>query len=217
MNPVNGARTSMPSPMRQFIFLSLTAHIALLAIWHYPVSLSVAGAPDNVLSITLAETTLVPVPSRTPSAQVSRDDRLMRHAAREPLAANHSRPAGLGETATVSVKQSAAVSPDKGETPAAEVLARIQSRLLTSLARHFHYPMLARQRGWEGTVLLGLRVESDGHLDKLRIERSSGYAVLDHSALNSLSRLGHLAEASHWLNGRGMDMQLPVIYRLVEN
>lgn len=65
---------------------------------------------------------------------------------------------------------------------------------------------------WEGTVLLGLRVESDGHLDRIHVERSSGYAVLDHSALNSLIRLGHLAEASTWLDGHGMDMQLPIIF-----
>jgi TonB family protein len=89
--------------------------------------------------------------------------------------------------------------------------------LQTQLSHYLVYPPLARNRGWEGTVLLGLRMEPDGHLEKIRIERGSGYAVLDHSALNSLSRLGHVAEASLWLNGRGMDVQLPVIYRLVEN
>ena len=94
---------------------------------------------------------------------------------------------------------------------------QLLGELHTSLSRYLVYPPLARSRGWEGTVLLGLRVESNGHLDKIRIEHSSGYAVLDNSALNSLNRLGRLAEASAWLNGRGLDMQLPVIYRLIEN
>lgn len=88
--------------------------------------------------------------------------------------------------------------------------------LQTQLSQFLVYPPLARRRGWEGTVLLGLRVESDGHLDRIHIEQSSGYAVLDHSALNSLIRLGHLADASAWLNGHDMEMQLPVIYRLIE-
>ena len=105
--------------------------------------------------------------------------------------------------------------------PAAEAETALRNQLLgelqTRLSHYLTYPPLARQRGWEGTVLLELRIASDGQLDKVRVERSSGYAVLDHSALNSLSRLGYLAEASLWLNGRGMDMQLPVIYRLVEN
>lgn len=95
--------------------------------------------------------------------------------------------------------------------------AQIRAQLNADLARYFDYPYVARLRGWEGTVLLGLRVASDGRLDKIRIERSSGYAVLDNSALNSLNRLGQLAEASAWLNGRGLDMQLPVIYRLIQN
>jgi len=99
----------------------------------------------------------------------------------------------------------------------AKIHNQLLGQLQTRLSRYLVYPPLARQRGWEGTVLLGLRVESDGHLDKIRIEHSSGYAVLDHSALNSLNRLGRLAEVSGWLDGRVMDMQLPVIYRLVEN
>jgi len=89
--------------------------------------------------------------------------------------------------------------------------------LQTRLAHYLTYPPLARARGWQGTVWLGLHVESDGRLESIRLERSSGYAVLDRSALNSLNRLGYLTEAVAWLNGRSIDMQLPVIYRLVEN
>lgn len=107
--------------------------------------------------------------------------------------------------------------PTTNDATGAKLHNQLMGELQTHLSRYLAYPPLARERGWEGTVLLGLRVESDGHLEKIRIERSSGYAVLDHSALNSLSRLGHLAGASLWLNGRGVDVQLPVIYRLVEN
>ncbi|MGE5241711.1 MAG: energy transducer TonB [Bacteroidota bacterium] len=94
-----------------------------------------------------------------------------------------------------------------------QLLGELQSRL----ARYLTYPPLARERGWQGTVLLGLHVESNGRLGNVRLERSSGYAVLDRSALNSLNRLGYLSEAVAWLNGGSVDMQLPVIYRLVEN
>ncbi|WP_096360193.1 TonB family protein [Sulfuricaulis limicola] len=94
---------------------------------------------------------------------------------------------------------------------------QLLGELRTRLSRYLTYPPLARSRGWEGTVWLSLRVESDGQLDKIRLERSSGYAVLDNSALNSLQRIGNLVEARVWLEGRGVDMQLPVIYRLIEN
>ena len=93
----------------------------------------------------------------------------------------------------------------------------LQGLLQTRLSRYLVYPPLARSRGWEGTVLMGLRVEPDGNLERIHIARSSGYAVLDNSALNSLNRLGRLAEAATWLEGRGLDVQLPVIYQLIDN
>lgn len=89
--------------------------------------------------------------------------------------------------------------------------------LRTRLSQYLTYPPLARSRGWEGTVLLSLRVEPDGQLDEVRLERSSGFAVLDDSALNSLKQFGYLAEARDWLQDRSFDMQLPVIYKLIEN
>ena len=89
--------------------------------------------------------------------------------------------------------------------------------LKTRLSQYLTYPPLARDRGWEGKVLLGLRVEPDGRFDKIRIERSSGYAVLDNSALNSLKRLGNIVEARVWPEGHSIDVQLPVLYRLIEN
>lgn len=89
--------------------------------------------------------------------------------------------------------------------------------LKTRLSQYLTYPPLARHRGWEGKVLLGLHVEPDGRFERIRIERGSGYAVLDDSALDSLKRLDNLVEARVWLGGRSIDMQLPVIYKLIEN
>ncbi|MEX2164950.1 MAG: energy transducer TonB [Sulfuricaulis sp.] len=102
-------------------------------------------------------------------------------------------------------------------TGTVETHNQLLGELQTRLSRYLVYPPLARRRGWEGTVLLGMRVESDGYLHQLRIDRSSGFTVLDHSALNSLNRVGRLAEATTWLKGQEMEMQLPVIYRLIDN
>jgi TonB family protein len=216
MNPVYHAKTPTALSIWQFIMLSVTTHIALLAAWHYPVPLPFAIPQDNVLSVTMTETTQAPVSSPIMHAVTDKKTAWVRQPAGETHVVHQSHPAESNNTAPESAKQSATVSSDKTEMTATTALAKIQSRLLTDLARHFYYPLLARQRGWEGTVLLGMRVESNGHLDHIRVEQSSGYAVLDHSALNSLSRVGRLAEASDWLAGRSMNMQLPVIYRLVE-
>jgi periplasmic protein TonB len=46
-----------------------------------------------------------------------------------------------------------------------------------------NYPLLARQRGWQGVVLLRLSIGSDGAVTSVAVERSSGYAVLDAEAV----------------------------------
>jgi TonB family protein len=48
------------------------------------------------------------------------------------------------------------------------------------------YPSAARQRGWEGDVLIAAEVRSDGRIGASRVKRSSGYASLDDSALEAV-------------------------------
>lgn len=48
------------------------------------------------------------------------------------------------------------------------------------------YPLIARTRGHEGEVLLKVWVLEDGSVGELKLEKPSGYSVLDESALNSV-------------------------------
>lgn len=45
------------------------------------------------------------------------------------------------------------------------------------------YPVLARKRGYEGTVILEVLVNKNGRVTDLKIFHSSGYAILDEAAL----------------------------------
>lgn len=209
---------TLPLPLfARFALLSLAAHASLLIAWQRPALL--AGQHDSILSVTLTGATQPPAPALV--SAMSRPER--HHLSGSPPTQYAQTNATLGVRHT-EADSAASDAVDQPESAAdglgishESARAHLQARLLTELARQFNYPDMARHRGWEGTVLLGLSVESDGRLDKIHVARSSGYAVLDRSALNSLNRLGRLVEASAWLDGRGMDMQLPVIYRLIEN
>jgi periplasmic protein TonB len=48
------------------------------------------------------------------------------------------------------------------------------------------YPGVARQRGYEGDVLIAAEVRADGRIGAVRVKRSSGYASLDNSALETV-------------------------------
>ncbi len=48
------------------------------------------------------------------------------------------------------------------------------------------YPLLAREKGYEGTVYLRVLVRADGRVERLTVDRSSGYEVLDRAAVDSV-------------------------------
>ena len=45
---------------------------------------------------------------------------------------------------------------------------------------------MARRRNFQGTVLLDVRVTAQGTVAEVKVARSSGYSVLDQSALSSV-------------------------------
>lgn len=48
------------------------------------------------------------------------------------------------------------------------------------------YPRMARRRGHEGTVVMEVLVNRDGRVEDLRLYESSGYPMLDRSAMDSV-------------------------------
>jgi protein TonB len=49
------------------------------------------------------------------------------------------------------------------------------------------YPATAREQGWEGVVKLRVWVSEEGHVDKVVVAESSGYAILDERAAYAVS------------------------------
>jgi protein TonB len=92
--------------------------------------------------------------------------------------------------------------------------ARVEARLLADLQRYFEYPPLARRQGWQGIVWLAFVVQSDGALERIHVARSSGYDLLDRSAIAALRRVEPLSDTKQWLYGRALEMNIPVVYRL---
>lgn len=50
------------------------------------------------------------------------------------------------------------------------------------------YPSAARRRGMQGMVMLIIRVNHKGFVDNVDVEKTSGFRVLDQSAVDSVSR-----------------------------
>ncbi|WP_455365926.1 energy transducer TonB [Kaarinaea lacus] len=101
-----------------------------------------------------------------------------------------------------------------------ELLAQEKARIVTqrlnlALSEHFRYPRLAQRNGWQGMVKLGLRIEPNGQLSRIRVVSTSGFPVLDQAALETLYRISMLQGVDRWLHGTYFDTVLPVEYKLL--
>jgi protein TonB len=74
------------------------------------------------------------------------------------------------------------------------------------------FPELARQNGWYGTVLLKLWIDDDGRVVEVRVEKSSGYGVLDAAAVNAVKRWRG-RPARHNARPVATEELLPVVFR----
>ena len=65
------------------------------------------------------------------------------------------------------------------------------------------YPLEARRNKWEGTALLNVSVDKDGHSSKVNVLQSSGYDILDNAAVKTVgewkfrpAKMGNMAVES---------------------
>jgi len=106
-------------------------------------------------------------------------------------------------------------------TPLPAGTTAVRSDILSSLSQaftpYFRYPQLARRRGWQGVVELGVHINADGRLSRIWIKRSSGHRILDKAAEKSLYQVTTIPNINNIINGHGLEMVLPVEYRLIDS
>lgn len=92
--------------------------------------------------------------------------------------------------------------------------AYVISRLNLEIRNNFKYPILARRNGWQGKVILGLSINSQGSIENAHIKSGSGYRILDQSALKALLKVQNIQKTENWFNIDYQEISIPVIYRL---
>jgi protein TonB len=228
----------------EFLLVSFCAHAALVATPSWNSTRVPADSMTTTLSVRLSviEPRAVRVPTPSPARAATTPQRktpTTTHAAIKEL------PSPLTPASERPIAKTLALADDISPTPAqatpteptrsarlmdseiaktrptaneARESARTQIRtlLLEELAQRFDYPHLAQRRGWEGTVLLSVTVNHNGAIERIQVTRSSGYDILDGSAVDSLRRVGQLAGAEPWLHSQELELLLPVVYRLTD-
>ena len=135
---------------------------------------------------------------------------------------NHSLPAAEPNVASLPGSEAIAQDPnpkqslraDSSVEANAEGLREYRLNLGRAAAPYKNYPVAARDRGWEGVVVVQLRALPGTALPVVAIGRSSGHGALDEQALEMIRRAVEVAALPDSLRGHAFGLELPIQYSL---
>lgn len=83
-----------------------------------------------------------------------------------------------------------------------------------TIAQYKSYPKIAERRGWQGTALLDLKIDSNGNVLSAVVRESSGYDALDKRALEMVEKASPFPAPPKVLQGRTFNISVPVAFKL---
>jgi protein TonB len=86
----------------------------------------------------------------------------------------------------------------------------IQKRIIDNLV----YPVLAKEAGFQGTVKLNLHISYTGKLLEAKVLESSGYKILDDSALSVARSIDSYPPFPPSVTQKDVWIEIPVVYQL---
>lgn len=221
--------------LRRAIFISIVCHLAMLlslrdADWFgEPASHAASVAlearlrtPEHGTISSPSPKSVQPMPRNPPEIASRTKDRAALRTVRPDLA--YFRPSTATDEAAASGRETTASS--SVATAAAEPAVAQKSEIspegmrqyrlnLAREARRFkNYPSLARERGWEGVVVVVVNAVAGGGVPQIGLSQSSGFALLDEEARKLVSLAAQTAMMPDSLRNRQFALTLPIHYRL---
>lgn len=132
----------------------------------------------------------------------------------EVIAAPESEPAPV-DAAPEEVIEKAPARPEPIESAPEPPGAVVEAVPLEFVNPAPEYPALARRRGWEGTVVLQVRVDKDGRPADVTVLESSGYRALDDAASRAVRQWRFRPARAGAINFEST-VNIPVRFQLVD-
>ncbi len=112
--------------------------------------------------------------------------------------------------------EAAPSSPAEGAGVSPQALRDYRIALAISARRSKHYPVPAREAGWQGTAEVAVIVSQWRPAAEVALVRSSGYEALDREALSMLQQAAGATDLPDSLRGRSFRILLPVVFSLAD-
>ena len=86
--------------------------------------------------------------------------------------------------------------------------------ILAATRRYRRYPAQAMERGWQGRVEIRLVIGANGITQSYTVKTSSGFTLLDGTAIDMVKKGRPLVPVPAALRGREFTIDVPVIFDL---
>lgn len=91
---------------------------------------------------------------------------------------------------------------------------RFRMEILAATRRYKRYPAQAMERGWQGRVEIRLVIGANGMTQSYTVKTSSGFTLLDETAMDMVKKGRPLVPVPPALRGREFTIDVPVIFDL---
>ena len=98
----------------------------------------------------------------------------------------------------------------EGEEYMKEYEERYLQKIREVIRSHLSYPFIARRMGWQGEVIIRITLDPEGNLVSLKVEKSSGFEILDKNALEVIK----IAYEEFPRPKTTVTLLIPIVYRL---
>lgn len=184
------------------LVLVVAAHLAVLSVWSKQANDHTVATHE--LSVSFAMAAQAPPPAMPQ--------------ARKKIPIPLPMPEQAAEQFTPAAVEQAKVAATASESPAAPVIADTEPDYKASYLNNSPpaYPMVARRNGLQGRVVLNVEVLADGICGQINIHTSSGYAMLDNAALQTVKTWRFMPARRA---GRAVDkwFMIPIQFSLKDN
>ena len=203
--------------LNRAIFLSLLVHLMFLV--NFAGLFKRPPAPPPELQITfqklenhLSET--VPQPAQVPKPVEKKIIPIIKKEAENPIPSQQ-KPTKEAETKPEEKKEATPTQANSDVKNAGEAALNDFSNILARhIAKFKLYPKIAQMRGWQGELVLEVKLNGDGALISSKIVKGSGFDVLDNEGLEMVKRASPFPVPPEILKGKSFSILVPIRFKL---
>jgi protein TonB len=203
--------------LNRAIFLSLLIHLMFLV--NFAGFFKRPPAPPPELQITFQKlenhvSETVPQPAQVPKPVEKKIIPIIKKNAENPIPSQQ-KPTKEAETKPEEKKEATPTQANSDVKNAGEAaLNDFSNTLARHIAKFKMYPKIAQMRGWQGDIVLEVKLNGDGALISSKIIKGSGFDVLDNEGLEMVKRASPFPLPPEILKGKSFTILVPIRFKL---